>query len=258
MGTLKDGDLFLINRKDGDTWTPYTISYNTLADNIDTDTIADPVVWKASVSGGVGTENHVTGFNAESGGSYVTTVKDIKRFVFHNSIPTVKVQENEAFQVYNSTQSKTATYKATANGTNNGTIGEVKVEYQPTTAADEFSFAVDDVLEFRTLGGGGLDVGDISLSGGLEIDSSTGQLQVKVKPDSGLVTGSEGLAAVADSANGITIGPSGIGVKVKSDSGLSTVSDGIVAVTYDTYGITSRGSSGIAFSDDWSAIPPLT
>ena len=221
MGALKEGDLFLVNRKNtvSNVWESYSVSYETLADNIDTDTIADPVVWKDAPldPDPAADTNKVTGYDAESNGALTNEVAKIKRFEFHSSVPTTKVTKGEQFQVYNVTENASATYKATENGST-GIVGIVKVEYVSGTV----DFAAGNVLEFRTLGGGGLDIGDINVDGGLEIDSSTGQLQVKTYD-----------------AYGVT-----------SDPGWSP--DGL---TQDL--IQDLTSSGLRISDNWSAIPPL-
>ena len=79
---------------------------------------------------------------------------------------------------------------------------------------------------------------EVNADGGIEINGDN-ELEIKIKPNSGLETDADGL-----------------GVKLKTNGGLQNTADGLCAYAGAGYGI-QVGEYGIVIGDDWSNIPSL-
>ena len=154
---LKNDDLFLVNRDTGTTdgsgnkiYKSYKLEYGDLLDSVQSDTI-----FSAGYVNNVADVTDATKFTTQPSGKY----EDVTKFIFHNSILTAKVGAGEAIQIYNETQTNSATYKAEEDGTTE-TIGGtayavLEVKFEEESEGSPQTYALNDQISVRSIGGGG-------------------------------------------------------------------------------------------------------
>ena len=235
---LQPGDLFLVNRIQPDgSFKSYKLEYSELQDSIEND--VSIFAGYVSTVGGVLNSSQFT--SVDNANNPEPKYQDIVKFVFEQSVLTAKISQNEVFQIYNINQKNSATYKAVENGTtediNGVTYAVIEVLFQEESETDA-SFAVNDEISLRSIGGGG--GGEIIIDINPPADPEPGTLWYN--PDTGITYiyyindgDTEGQwVDVRPGAGG------GSDVEIKLNAGISDV------------------GQGLQIGDNWSAIPLLS
>lgn len=158
---LNDTDLFLVNRDEGTpgspNWKSYKLTFEKLRDQL----AYVPIVLNAGLVNKRDDINSPTAFTTENGsGGHTKQYKNIKKFVFDQSIATGKVEKDQSVIIYNQSKKETIEYTATKKGTFEGSYSVLEVDIDDT--GNTGSFDPLDIIQIKVLedGGNSIEVGD--------------------------------------------------------------------------------------------------